>query len=93
MFGDSADKLLNIHDSYELIKEFNSSKDDLLDASDELNDLKDFYTNQRDTWETLSSAMDRFQPNRTALEKDSEADQALQRMTHIINCRKSLRYA
>jgi hypothetical protein len=82
---ETADKLLNIHDSYELIKEFNLSKDDLSDASDDLHDLKDFYTNQKDTWGILSSAMDRFQPNRTALEKDSEADKALQRMTHILN--------
>jgi hypothetical protein len=78
-------KLLNIHDSYELIKQFNSSKDDLSDVSNDLHDLKDFYTNQKDTWETLISAMDRFQPNRTALEKDSDADKALQRMTHILN--------
>jgi DNA repair ATPase RecN len=78
-------KLLNIHDSYELIKKFNSSKDDLTKASNYLHDLKDFYTNQKDTWETLSSAMDKFQPNRTALEKDSEAGKALQRMTHILN--------
>jgi hypothetical protein len=82
---ETADKLLNIHDSYEVVKEFNLRKDELLDASDDLHDLKDFYNNQRMTWETLSSAMDRFQPNRTALEKDSEADKALQRMAEILN--------
>ena len=81
----SISKLLNIHDSYELIKQFNSSKDDLLDVYDDLHDLKDFYTNQKDTWETLSSAMGRFQPNMTALEKVSEADKTLQRMTQILN--------
>ena len=82
---ETADKLLNIHDAYEFVKEFNENKDDLSDASDDLHNLKDFYTNQKNTWETLRSAMDRFKPNWTALEKVSDAGKALQRISQILN--------
>jgi len=79
------EKLLSIHDTYELVKEFNARKDDLLDASDDLHGLKDFYTNQRSTWEALRNAMDRFNPNRSALEKDADAGKAMKRMSEILD--------
>ncbi|MDL1980389.1 MAG: BREX system P-loop protein BrxC [Deltaproteobacteria bacterium] len=82
---EKADKLLNIHDDYELVKEFNENKDDLQDASDDLHNLKDFYTNQKNAWETLRSAMDRFKPNWTALGKVTDAGKSLQRMSQILN--------
>ena len=78
-------KVLTIHDSYELIKAFNDTKADLEDASDDLSHVKDFYNNQRKTWETLRDAMGRFEPNRTALEKNPDASKSLQRMTHILS--------
>ncbi len=48
--------ILDIHDSFELIKEFIKSKGDLLDAQEDFQDLKDFYINQKQTWETLLEA-------------------------------------
>jgi hypothetical protein len=78
-------KVLTIHDSYELIKAFNDTKVDLEDASDDLSHVKDFYKNQQKTWETLQDAMERFEPNRTALEKNPDASIAFQRMTHILS--------
>ena len=76
---------MKIHDSYELAKEFNAKKEDLKDTSDDLYELKDFYTNQKSTWETLRSAMDRFKPNQNALEKDIDAGKAMQRMSQILS--------
>jgi hypothetical protein len=64
--------ILDIHDAFEMIKAFNSKKDDLLDAHDDLLDLQDFYNNQKKTWETLQKALNRFRPNKTAIEKDAE---------------------
>jgi len=76
---------LKIHDSYELVKEFNSKKEDLKETSGDLYELKDFYTNQKSTWETLRKAMDRFKPNQSTLEKDMDADKAMQRMSQILS--------
>ena len=81
----SANTLLKIYDSYELVKEFNAKKEILKDTSDDLYELKDFYTNQKSTWETLRSAMDRFKPNQNALEKDMDADKAMKRMSQILS--------
>jgi len=77
-------KVLAIHDSYELIKAFNDNKTNLEEVSDDLHDLKDFYNNQRQTWDKLRDAMNKFKPNRTALEKNPDAGKALQRMTQIL---------
>lgn len=78
--------ILSIHDSYELIKAFNTRKNDLIDASEDLHDLKDFYLNQKQTWETLRSAVDSFLPNRSAIEKkDAGAGAALERMIQILS--------
>jgi len=77
--------LLKIYDSYELVKDFNSKKEDLKDTSDDLYELSDFYTNQKSIWETLRKAMEKFKPNQGALEKDIDADKAMQRMNQILS--------
>ena len=59
--------------------------DDLQDAADDLHDLDDFYTNQKPAWDRLRTAMARFGPNRTDLEKDDTAARALQKMDGILN--------
>ncbi|MDM8516195.1 BREX system P-loop protein BrxC [Desulfobacterales bacterium HSG16] len=81
----TADKILKIHDSYELIKRFNDQKNELEDACDDLRELKDFYTSQRKTWDQLVNAMKDFMVNQTALEKDAGASQALKKMTRILD--------
>ncbi len=81
---ESIDGLLKIHDSTELVKGFNSKKDDLGDASEDLHELKDFYKNQKAAWETLREAADMFRPNRNALEKSPDAAKALKRMDEIL---------
>ena len=81
----AANSLLKIHDSYELVKEFNAKKEELKDISDDLYELKDFYTNQKSTWETLRSALERFKPNRNVLEKDVDAAKAMEQMSRILS--------
>lgn len=71
------------HDSSELIREFNQKKDDLLDAREDFQDLQDFYTNQRQTWERLLEALESFKPNRSAIEKDFDADKAFKELCNI----------
>ena len=82
---DAACKVINIHDSFEVIKAFNAKKDELKDAADDLHTLTDFYNNQRKTWEKLSAAMKSFMPNKSALDKNPDAERALKRMLEIID--------
>ena len=82
---ETVNKIVGIHDSYELIKAFNGKKGDLEDASDDLRDLNDFYNNQKQTWETLQRAMAKFKINQTALEKNPDASHALKKMAQILN--------
>jgi hypothetical protein len=81
----TAHSILDIHDAFELIKAFNALKDDFLDAHDDLLDLTDFYNNQKQTWEQLQSALNTFLPNKTAIEKDDDANAALKKMEGIIS--------
>ena len=76
-------KIAKIHDSFERIKAFNASKNDLLDAEEDLQTVKDFYTNQKNTWENLRSSLKRFLPNKSAIEKNLDAVSALKRMIEI----------
>ena len=71
-------KLLAEKESFGLIGKFLERKDDLLDLSDDVHELENFYDTQRPTWEKLRKAYDRFQLNRTWLDKDATATAALQ---------------
>ncbi len=82
-----AGNILDIHDAFELIKEFNLNKDHLLDAHEDFLDLQDFYNNQKQTWETLRKALNRFRPNKTAIEKNEEAFAALNRLEDIVSAK------
>lgn len=75
--------IIKIHDAYERIKAFNGAKEDLLDAEEDLQTVTDFYTNQRSTWESLRSSLNRFMPNKSALDKNVDAASALKRMLEI----------
>ncbi|MCP4747910.1 MAG: BREX system P-loop protein BrxC [Desulfobacteraceae bacterium] len=80
----TANQILSVHDAYELIKAFNDRKPDLEDAYDDLSELKDFYTNQKQTWDTLRDAMERFKVNQSDLEKNPDAGKALSKMRQIL---------
>ncbi|SLM30311.1 conserved hypothetical protein [Desulfamplus magnetovallimortis] len=79
----SINSILDIHDSFEVIKSFIQKKDDLLDAQEDFQDLQDFYSHQKETWETLLKALDRFKPNRFAIEKDFDANKAFKELCSI----------
>ncbi len=54
----SINTIHEIHDSFEVIKSFIQSKDDLLNAQEDFQNLQDFYIHQRESWETLLNAVD-----------------------------------
>ncbi len=79
----TASSILHIHDAFEMIKEFNAKKESLLDANEDFLDIQDFYTTQKDTWEELKKALNRFLPNKTVIEKDVKASKSLSQMIDI----------
>ncbi len=58
-----------------------------MDAYEDFLDLQDFYNNQKQTWETLRKALNRFRPNKTAIEKDEAASTALKRLEEIVSAK------
>lgn len=74
-------------DAKKIAKEFIAlaPKDDLLDAHEDLLDLQGFFNNQKQTWEQLQSALNKFLPNKTAIGKDEDASTSLKKMEAIIS--------
>ena len=80
----AAGRLLAEKDSYALVEEFLGRKNELLDTADDLQGLDNFYQNQRNAWEKLQKAYDRFKLNESWLKKDPTAAAALTRMSDIL---------
>jgi hypothetical protein len=68
----------------DFIDRFLERRQELLDLSDNFHDLEHFYDNQKTTWDKLRKAYDRFQLNRTELERDAQAAPALRRIQEIL---------
>jgi hypothetical protein len=75
--------LLRIDDSFDFFKAVSQQKETLLDLEEDYRDLHEFFTQQFTTWNQLEQALNRFAPNRPALEKDNEAHQALAELGSI----------
>ena len=58
---------------------------DLRDAGDTFHELKDFFGSQKDAWDRLKQASQRFGLNRSKLEKNDQAGPALQRIELILS--------
>jgi hypothetical protein len=71
-------------DSIALIEQFLARESDLLDLADDIHELRHFYTHQRQAWDSLIDARQRFQANRVELEQDADAAAALKRIGEIL---------
>ena len=77
------ERLLCIDDSFDFFKAVADQQEALLDLEEEYRDLHEFFTKQLTTWKQLEQALTRFQPNRTALEREPEAKTALAELDRI----------
>ncbi|MDU0355774.1 BREX system P-loop protein BrxC [Paraglaciecola aquimarina] len=78
--------LLESQSSYLFIEKFLSSDSELLDFEEDFQDLEDFYESQFSTWQKMHRALTiDFDRNRTALEKDTNANAAMQKLEGIYN--------
>lgn len=78
--------LTEAQSSFQFIELFLSSGNDLVDFEEDYQDFENFYESQFSTWQRLHSALNiDFDRNRTALEKDTDALAALQKLESIYN--------
>ena len=76
-------KQLAIRDPFEFIESILSHKNEWLDAAEDIHDLISFYTTQLTTWRRMIDSLQRFEPNRPALIKESVAANAMQQLESI----------
>jgi hypothetical protein len=79
------ERLLGNTDSYDFFKQIVDNKNDYLDLEEDYRDLRDFFTNQLRSWQQLQQALRHFEKNRSALDKDEPARQALSELETIYN--------
>ncbi|WP_233998422.1 BREX system P-loop protein BrxC [Pseudoalteromonas sp. T1lg48] len=78
--------LIEAQSSYQFIDSFLASGNSLLDFEEDYQDLENFYESQFSTWQKLNKALTiDFDRNRTALEKNTDALSALQKLEAIYN--------
>ena len=78
-------KLLEVHDPCEFINTFIHDEDRLGDAAYHFIILENFYKNQIYTWDILLQAVENFNRNRMALEKNPDAKKALDSLHAILS--------
>lgn len=76
-------KLLSVHDPCEFIDTFINNVDRLCDAGYHFAILEHFYKNQIYIWDALIKALENFEPNRAALEKDPDVKKAFEMLCKI----------
>lgn len=76
-------RLLSNSDSVDFFQEVIQNKNDYLDLEEDYRDIHEFFTNQLHSWQQLQAALNRFNINRTALEREATAEQALQELGQI----------
>lgn len=76
-------KQLVIIDPFEFIEALLSAKDDWLNLAEDIHDISSFYKTQITIWRRMLEGLQRFEPNRPALIKESVAVNALQQLETI----------
>lgn len=76
-------KQLAIRDSFEFVEAILTNKDEWLNTADDIHDLISFYTTQLTTWRRMLDSLQRFEPNRPALSKESVAANVLKQLEII----------
>lgn len=78
-------RLLANHDSVDFFQTVMKNKNDWLDLAEDYRDIHEFFTKQLPTWQQLQASIARFKMNRTALEREAPAQQALLELELIQN--------
>jgi len=76
-------KQLAIRDPFEFVEVMLESRDEWRDVADDAHDLISFYATQLTTWRRMLDALQRFEPNRPALNKETVAVNAFRQLEGI----------
>jgi hypothetical protein len=77
------ERLLANPESYDFFKTVIDNKNDYLDLEEDYRDIHEFFTKQLHSWQQLQTALNHFEKNRQALEKDDSARKALAELKQI----------
>jgi hypothetical protein len=77
------ERLLANRESYDFFKAVIDNKQDYLDLEEDYRDIHEFFTKQIHSWQELQTALNHFEKNRQALEKDDSARKALAELKQI----------
>ena len=77
------ERLLANRESYDFFKAVIDNKNDYLDLEEDYRDIHEFFTKQLHSWQQLQTALNHFEKNRQALEKDDAARKALAELKQI----------
>lgn len=77
------DRLLMNDDSFDFFKQVVDNKDDYLDLEEDYRDVHEFFTNQLTVWKQLQTALQNFDKNKQALEREDKAAKALTELQQI----------
>ena len=77
------ERLLANRESYDFFRAVVDNKDDYLDLEEDYRDIHEFFTKQLHSWQQLQTALNHFEKNRPALEKDENARKAWTELKQI----------
>jgi len=77
------ERLLANRESFDFFKAVIDNKNDYLDLEEDYRDIHEFFTKQLHSWQQLQTALNHFEKNRQALEKDDAARKALAELKQI----------
>ena len=83
--SDFLKNLLFVEDSNRFMERFVQNESELLDHSERFSTLNTFYDRQKPIWDKLLSARERYNQNKSQLEQDSTARDALKRIETIVS--------
>ena len=85
-------QLTEIQSSFQFIETFNDKADEFLDFEEDYQELNDFFESQFSTWQRLYKALEQdFARNRSALEKQPDALDALSQLDDIYHLERPYR--
>jgi hypothetical protein len=77
------ERLMANRESFDFFKTVIDNKNDYLELEEDYRDIHEFFSNQLHSWQQLQGALNHFEKNQQALQKNDSASKALAELKHI----------
>lgn len=77
------ERLMANRESFDFFKTVIDNKNDYLELEEDYRDIHEFFSNQLHSWQQLQRALNHFEKNQQALQKNDPASKALAELKHI----------